>query len=210
MSSDFRHGKPLLTKLNGRRKNTLHVDFATAKSLNGIDPSRCGARDSDCLGAGQGDLGIVLVLWDAERLFDRVESCFGASATGAVHSLYLFGGCVPEEDEHVASDARGARLRHVETGGCMPFVSRVHLFTCLLLDLPTATAASCEVVRNASLFVFGFGVKEEHQKHTAALPPARSTSRPHFAASGCEQATIPSVLWTTLLREGNLNKSAFW
>lgn len=42
---------------------------------------------------------------------------------------------------------------------------------------------------------------------TAALPPARRTSRPHLAARGCVHATMPSVLCTTLLREGNLNGS---
>lgn len=40
-------------------------------------------------------------------------------------------------------------------------------------------------------------------RRTAALPPARNTSRPHFAARGCEQATIPLMLWTTLRRDGN-------
>lgn len=40
---------------------------------------------------------------------------------------------------------------------------------------------------------------------TAALPPARRISRPHFAARGCVQATMPSTLWTTLRREENSN-----
>lgn len=48
-------------------------------------------------------------------------------------------------------------------------------------------------------------VVDGRERLTAALPPARSTSRPHFAASGCVQDTIPSVLWMTLRREAN-----FW
>lgn len=34
---------------------------------------------------------------------------------------------------------------------------------------------------------------------TAAFPPAARTLRPHLAAKGWVHATIPSVLWTTLL-----------
>lgn len=58
--------------------------------------------------------------------------------------------------------------------------------------------------------VAGYGEGEQDCQGilTAALPPARRISRPHCAASGCVHATMPSVLWTTLRREGNLVKSS--
>lgn len=51
------------------------------------------------------------------------------------------------------------------------------------------------------------GSKNLDRKLTAAFPPARNISRPHFAARGCVQATIPSVLYTTLLLLGKDMKS---
>ena len=38
---------------------------------------------------------------------------------------------------------------------------------------------------------------------SAQLPPLRSTSRPHWVASGCVLETIPLVLWTTERRDEN-------
>lgn len=46
------------------------------------------------------------------------------------------------------------------------------------------------------------------RKLTAAFPPEFRISIPHLAAKGCVQATMPLVLWTTLLRLGHFIKAA--
>lgn len=62
-----------------------------------------------------GDLARCALL-DSEVLADGLERRLLSRATGAVHGRDLLGGGIVEEDEHVAADARGAWLCHVQSG----------------------------------------------------------------------------------------------
>lgn len=112
----LRHGKASLAQRHGRREHLGQRDGAAAEALDRVDPAGGGARHRHGVHAAQRNLGQRRRV--AEVGADALERALGARAARAVEGAHLTRRRVPEEDKHVAADARGARLRHVEARRC--------------------------------------------------------------------------------------------
>lgn len=104
-SHDLGDTEAPLAQLDGRVQDGRHIKLAAAEALYRVHPASRGAGNGDGMGAVKGDFADS-AFWDAEVPADRVERALCPGATRTVQRLDLVGGSVPEEDKHVAADAR--------------------------------------------------------------------------------------------------------